>query len=190
MQIPKVSRLGPPNALYEITYDDDIVPEAKGSLIDFAQVNESTKIPITTKYWKSNAGSTGGFEKLRFAIDEVSRLSGADIVLEESNSRIRVSSYLDSSIVDDAMNRLSNLQPCLVRASLFGTSRTGLCYVACVILVEPVSLSCLAGCLFVYLFFTLLCLNSLLLYLCSLLRVSSMLTDSSLFQSRLKSHTF
>ncbi|PGH33607.1 hypothetical protein GX50_03595 [[Emmonsia] crescens] len=113
MEIPKVSRLGPPNALYEITYDDDIVPEAKGSLIDFAQVNESTKIPITTKYWKSNAGSTGGFEKLRFAIDEVSRLSGADIVLEESNSRIRVSSYLDSSIVDDAMNRLSNLQPCL-----------------------------------------------------------------------------
>ncbi|OAX79959.1 hypothetical protein ACJ72_05718 [Emergomyces africanus] len=111
MEIPKVSRLGPPNAAYEVTYEDDVAPEA--ALIDFAQVSESTKIPVTTKYWKSSVGTTVGFEKLRYVIDEVSRLSGAEIVLEESNNRIRISSYLDSSIVDDAMNRLSNLQPSL-----------------------------------------------------------------------------
>ncbi|OJD17067.1 hypothetical protein AJ78_02815 [Emergomyces pasteurianus Ep9510] len=113
MEIPKVSRLGPPNAPYEVPYENDIDPEDKGALIDFAQVSESTKIPITTKYWKFSSGTTVGFEKLRYVIDEVSRLAGADIVLEESNSRIRISSYVDSSIVDDAMNRLSNLQPCL-----------------------------------------------------------------------------
>ncbi|KLJ06501.1 hypothetical protein EMPG_10098 [Blastomyces silverae] len=113
MEIPKVSRLGPPNAPYEIPYEDDIIEEANGALIDFSRGSESTKIPITTKYWKSNLGTTGSFAKLRYAIDEVSRLSGADIVLEESNDRIRVFSYLDSSIVDDAMSRLSNLHPCL-----------------------------------------------------------------------------
>ncbi|EQL32412.1 hypothetical protein BDFG_05424 [Blastomyces dermatitidis ATCC 26199] len=113
IEIPKVSRLGPLNAPYEIPYEDDIIEEAEGALINFSRGSESTKIPITTKYWKSNLGTTGGFEKLRYAIDEVSRLSGADIVLEEANDRIRVFSYLDSSIVDDAMSRLSNLHPCL-----------------------------------------------------------------------------
>ncbi|OJD23549.1 hypothetical protein ACJ73_05098 [Blastomyces percursus] len=113
MEIPKVSRLGPPNTPYEIPYENDIIEEAEGALIDFSRGSESTKIPVTTKYWKSTLGTTGGFEKLRYAIDEVSRLSGADIVLEETNDRIRVFSYVDSSIVDDAMSRLSNLHPCL-----------------------------------------------------------------------------
>ncbi|PGH02992.1 hypothetical protein GX51_04310 [Blastomyces parvus] len=114
MEIPKVSRLGPPNAPYEISYEDDIIEREKGALIDdFSPGCESTKIPITTKYWKSSLGDIGGFKKLRYAIDEVSRLSGAEIVFEESNARIRVFSYVDSNIVDDAMRRLSNLHTSL-----------------------------------------------------------------------------
>ncbi|PGH12723.1 hypothetical protein AJ79_04083 [Helicocarpus griseus UAMH5409] len=109
MEIPKVSRLGPPNAANENAYGDDTIPEPQNTLIDIAQVSERSEIPFTIKYWKSETGTTGPFGRMQYIIDGVAKLSGAEIFLEEANRRLRVSSYLDNQ-VNDALNRLSNLQ--------------------------------------------------------------------------------
>ncbi|KGY15825.1 hypothetical protein PABG_11061 [Paracoccidioides brasiliensis Pb03] len=113
LKISRVSRLGPLNTQSENPYADDTDAETKGTLIDIAHISESTKVPFTIEYWQPETGTVGVFEEFPFAITEVSRLSGADVALEESDRRLRVSSYLTTQ-VKDALNRLLSLQTSLV----------------------------------------------------------------------------
>ncbi|EEH33777.2 hypothetical protein PAAG_04826 [Paracoccidioides lutzii Pb01] len=112
LKISRISRLGPLNTQSENHYADDTNAETKGTLIDIAQISDCTKVPFTIEYWQSETGTVGVFEKFPYAINEVSRLSGADVALEESDRRLRVSSYLTIQ-VKDALNRLLSLQTSL-----------------------------------------------------------------------------
>ncbi|KAK2794637.1 hypothetical protein FQN50_009875 [Emmonsiellopsis sp. PD_5] len=75
-------------------------------------VQQPSQSMPTTKFWQSNARGLGCFEKFSYILDEISRLSGAYLQVEETDRRIRVSAPL-VSLVDDALRRLDNLESSL-----------------------------------------------------------------------------
>ncbi|KAK2772229.1 hypothetical protein FQN53_004689 [Emmonsiellopsis sp. PD_33] len=104
---PKIYRI-------ERTYVNDMDLETEESPVDTSTmgVQQPIQFMSTTKYWQSKAKGLGCFEKFSYVLDEVSRLSGAYLQLEEAERRIRVSAAL-VSLVDDALRRLDNLESSL-----------------------------------------------------------------------------
>lgn len=105
-----------------ITGENDVeVDDDNNLLIDDIFSPTKVSMPITIKYWTEPCGGVDCFLKLPYnIIPQLSNVFGIPVVMETENRRIRVSSS-DNELVEEAMEKLSNLGKALVK-SLFGSS--------------------------------------------------------------------
>jgi hypothetical protein len=95
---------------HEEGLDED--SETEGELLDLrcAIKDDGHTIPITIDYWRAQAGGIKCFAKSPYDIlAQVSKLTGADVFLDEDNNRLRVTSSLPDQ-VKEALRKLSNLE--------------------------------------------------------------------------------
>ena len=72
-------------------------------------------IPIAIKYWTEPGGGVDCFLKLPYnIIPQLANAFGTSVVMEAENRRIRVSSS-EAELVEEAMEKLSNLGRTLVK---------------------------------------------------------------------------
>jgi hypothetical protein len=101
---------------HEEGLDED--SETEGELLDLrcAIKDDGHTIPITIDYWRAQAGEIKCFAKSPYDIlAQVSKLTGADVFLDEDNNRLRVTSSLPGQ-VKEALRKLSNLEKPFVSA--------------------------------------------------------------------------
>lgn len=94
---------------HDESLDED--SETEGELLDLrcAIKDDGHMMPITIEYWRTQQGGIECFAKSPFDIlAQVSKLSGADVFLDEDNNRLRVTSSLPDQ-VRDALQKLSNI---------------------------------------------------------------------------------
>ncbi|KAL1954686.1 hypothetical protein VTO42DRAFT_790 [Malbranchea cinnamomea] len=114
LEKPKISRIVPPTAT-DIYHDEqDVDLDSEGALIeDIFSPAESAKIPLAIKYWPPHGGGVDCFIRCPYDIlGQLAKLSGASVVLEAENRRIRVSSP-HAEQVEEVIEKLSCLEEVL-----------------------------------------------------------------------------
>ena len=103
-----------------ITGENDVeVDDDNNLLIDDIFSLTQVSMPITIKYWTEPSGGVDCFLKLPYnIIPQLSNVLGSPVVMEPENRRIRVSSS-NAELVEEAMEKLSNLGKALVSSSFF-----------------------------------------------------------------------
>lgn len=92
----------------------DAEPEPETLLIDDFCAQDNAVLPLIVKYWRTKNGGIECFAKAAsHTLTQLSVATGAQIVLETDNKRVRVQS-VSSSQVDHALGKLSSLEKYLV----------------------------------------------------------------------------
>ncbi|KAM5442979.1 hypothetical protein MferCBS31731_001853 [Microsporum ferrugineum] len=110
LEKPKITRLSVPSSPEVEGGDADSVDD---QLIEQVPNPEAVKLPVVVKYWQGDDDAIECFVKApRSILTAVTQATGAQVDIEASNKRIRVTS-MELWQADNAMERLSNLQMCL-----------------------------------------------------------------------------
>lgn len=113
-QRPKITKITSPPVAQN--HDAETNPgKDEPRLIETSKdAEEENLVPFQTKCWESKHGGVDCFLRLPYdALPEVAQATGTLITLEPESKRIRVSS-LSPTQVDDALERLDNLEESLV----------------------------------------------------------------------------
>ncbi|KAF3898292.1 hypothetical protein GTR04_0079 [Trichophyton interdigitale] len=111
LECPKITRLSVP-AGPEVE-SGEACCEEEDQLIEQLPPPEALKLPVVVKYWQEDEAAIECFIKApRSILTAISQATGAQVDIEASNKRIRITS-MEQWQVDNAMERLSNVHSCL-----------------------------------------------------------------------------